>query len=161
MKRLRVFNNWHMPPQSRSCQEGHKQVRILFAILLLSLLWPIAGVSQEAEVIESGKHEFRQNCVLCHGIDGKGDSVMMNLNLLVEKPPDLTQISKRHGGEFPFWLIYRIIDGREPVKGHGTPDMAIWGDLFTMQEGRGLPSETKATGRILNLVHYLQSLQEQ
>jgi mono/diheme cytochrome c family protein len=160
MKRTCVVRDWNTQTRFRHCQEWRAQAGRLFVSILVFLLWTTASFSQEAEVIESGKHEFRQNCVICHGIDGKGDSIMMNLNLLVEKPPDLTQLSKQHGGKFPFWLVYRIVDGREPVKGHGTPDMPIWGDLFTMQEGRGLPSETKATGRILNLVHYLQSLQE-
>lgn len=160
MRHIRVARDWHTQTRSHHCRGGRTQISRLLVTILVSLLWTTSGFSQEAEVIESGKHEFRQNCVICHGIDGKGDSVMKNLNLLVETPPDLTQISKRHEGEFPFWLVYRIIDGREPVKGHGTPDMAIWGDLFAMQEGRGLPSETKATGRILNLVHYLRSIQE-
>jgi mono/diheme cytochrome c family protein len=160
MKHIRAVRDWNDQMRPHHCQEWRKQAKRLFGFILVSLLWTTAGFSQEAEVIESGRHEFRQNCVVCHGIDGKGDSIMMNLNLLAEKPPDLTQISKRHGGKFPFWLVYRIVDGREPMKGHGTPDMPIWGDLFTMQEGRDLPSETKATGRILNLVHYLQSLQE-
>jgi len=128
--------------------------------VLFSLPWTGVGFAQEAEVVASGKHEFRQNCAICHGLDGKGDSVMRNLNLLAERPPDLTQLSKQHGGKFPFWRVYRIVDGREPIQGHGTPDMPVWGDLFSMQDGKGLPSETKATGRILNLVHYLQSIQE-
>jgi mono/diheme cytochrome c family protein len=160
MKRMHMVKNWGARRRSRYCQDWRKQAGGLFVSLLASLVWTAAGFSQEAEVIESGKHEFRQNCAICHGIDGKGDSIMMNLNLLVEKPPDLTQLSKQHGGKFPFWQVYRIVDGREPVKGHGTPDMPIWGDLFTMQEGQSLSSETKAAGRILNLVHYLQSLQE-
>lgn len=130
-------------------------------LLLAMSMWPLPGFSQEAEVIASGKHEFRQHCAICHGLNGKGDSVMVNLNLLTNNPPDLTQLSKQHGGKFPFWQVYRIIDGREPVKGHGTPGMPIWGDLLSMQEDAGnLSAETKATGRILNIVHYLQSLQE-
>jgi mono/diheme cytochrome c family protein len=123
-------------------------------------LWATVGLAQEEDVVASGKYEFRQHCAICHGIDGKGDSVMMNLNLLVEKPPDLTQLSKRHGGKFPFWEVYRIVDGREPIKGHGAPDMPIWGELWTIQNGKGLKSETKAAERILTLVHYLQSFQE-
>lgn len=132
----------------------------LVGVLLAVTLWAPPGFGQEAEVVASGKHEFRQHCALCHGLDGKGDSIMVNLNLLADKPPDLTQLKKQNAGTFPFWQVYRIVDGREPVKGHGTPDMPIWGDLFAMHEGKGLASETKATGRILNIVHYLQSLQE-
>jgi len=141
-------------------KEWRRQARGFFLAVLLSVFWMNEGRTQEAEVIAAGKHEFRQRCVICHGLDGKGDSVMRNLNLLTDTPPDLTQLSKQHGGQFPFWQVYRIVDGREPVKGHGTPDMPIWGDLFSIQDGKGLTSETKATGRILNLVHYLQSIQE-
>lgn len=85
---------------------------------------------------------------------------MVNLNLLADKPPDLTHLSKKQGGAFPFWQVYRIINGSEPIKGHGAPDMPIWGDTFLMQEGKDLAAETRATGRILNVVHYLQSIQE-
>jgi mono/diheme cytochrome c family protein len=133
----------------------------IIGTLLAVMVWTTLGFAQEAEVVESGKYEFRQYCALCHGLNGKGDSVMRNLNLLPENPPDLTQLSKQHGGKFPFWQVYRIVDGREPVKGHGTPNMPIWGDLFAMQgEDRGLDSETKTMGLILNIVYYLQSLQE-
>ena len=133
----------------------------IIAALLVVTLWTTSSRAQEAEVIASGKYEFRQHCAICHGLNGKGDSVMKNLNLLAENPPGLTRLSKQHGGKFPFWQVYRIVDGREPVKGHGTPDMPIWGDLFSMQaEHGGLDSETKTRGRILNLVYYLQSLQE-
>jgi len=133
----------------------------IIGVLLAVTLWTTSSFAQEAEVVASGKYEFRQYCALCHGLNGKGDSVMRNLNLLAENPPDLTQLSKQHGGKFPFWQVYRIVDGREPVKSHGTPNMPIWGDLFAMQgEDGGLDSETKTRGRILNLVYYLQSLQE-
>jgi hypothetical protein len=77
------------------------------------------------------------------------------------RPPDLTQLSKKHQGQFPFWQVYRIIDGREEVKGHGTRDMPIWGEVFRPPEGGKRADETGAIGRILVLVYYLQSIQEQ
>jgi len=86
---------------------------------------------------------------------------MVNLNLLTVKPTDLTQLSKRNKGTFPFWQVYRIVDGREPVKGHGTSDMPIWGNAFQEEEGTSLTAETRASGRILQLVYYLQSIQRQ
>jgi mono/diheme cytochrome c family protein len=133
---------------------------VFSAAIVSAALWITPALAQEEEVIASGKYEFRQHCAICHGLSGKGDGVMAQLNLLMEKPPDLTQLKKRHHGAFPFWEVYRIIDGRQPVKGHGTPDMPIWGDLFSMQEASSSSVETKAAGRILNIVHYLQSLQE-
>jgi mono/diheme cytochrome c family protein len=142
-------------------KKREKMAKRLSGALFVTLVWATFGYAQEAEVIASGKEEFRRHCALCHGLGGKGDSVMVNLNLLTDKPPDLTQLRKKNGGMFPFWEVYRIVDGRQPVKGHGTPDMPIWGDLLSMQEDGGSPAiETKTTGRILNIVHYLQSLQE-
>src|SRR5690348_12455505 len=78
--------------------------------------WPWAGTSraQEQEVSAAGKNVFAQHCVVCHGRDAKGDGVAASL--LTVKPADLTQIAKRAGGEFPFWKVYGIIDGREDVK---------------------------------------------
>jgi mono/diheme cytochrome c family protein len=160
MKRAYVTVGRNEQTSSHSFKERRRRARRLLTAVFLSFLWTTAGFSQEDEVIASGKYEFRRNCVICHGLNGKGDSVMRNLNLLAEHPPDLTQLSKRNSGKFPFWQVYRIIDGREPVKGHGTPDMPIWGNLFSIQNGKGLSSETTAAGRILNLVHYLQSIQE-
>ncbi len=147
--------------QSLVSRKGKRMTTTIIGALFAVTLWTTSSFAQEAEVVASGKHEFRQHCVICHGLNSKGDSVMKNLNLLAENPPDLTRLSKQHGGKFPFWQVYRIVDGREPVKGHGTPAMPVWGDLFLMQtkEG-GLASETKATGRLLNIVYYLLSLQK-
>jgi mono/diheme cytochrome c family protein len=124
------------------------------------MLWTAASLAQQAEVVAAGKKEFRRHCAVCHGLGGTGDSVMVNLNLLTVKPTDLTQLSKHNKGIFPFWHIYGIVDGREPLKSHGTSDMPIWGDVFREEEGTSLADETRASGRILLLVHYLQSIQE-
>ena len=85
---------------------------------------------------------------------------MTSLNLLTVRPTDLTQLSKKHQGQFPFWQVYRIIDGREEVKGHGTRDMPIWGEVFRQPHGGKRVDETSVLGRILALVYYLQSIQE-
>jgi mono/diheme cytochrome c family protein len=132
-------------------------------LMMAVLLWvtPDVAVAQQEEIVAAGKQEFRHYCAVCHGLGGKGESVMTSLNLLTVKPADLTQLRKRNKGQFPFWRVYRIIDGREEVKGHGTRDMPIWGDVFIQQEGDKLAEETHAMGRILAIVQYLQSMQEQ
>jgi hypothetical protein len=54
---------------------------------------------------------------------------------LTIKPADLTQLSKKRNGEFPFWYVYRVIDGREEIRTHGPREKPIWGDEFL--RGRG------------------------
>ena len=134
----------------------------LLTLMMAILLWVISdtAVAQQEEMVAVGKHEFRGHCAVCHGLGGKGESVITTLNLLTVRPTDLTQLSKKNKGQFPFWQVYRIIDGREEVKGHGTRDMPIWGDVFSQQEGGKLADETRAIGRILAIVHYIESIQE-
>ena len=76
-------------------------------------------------------------------------------------PPNLTRLSKKYGDRFPFWPIYRIIDGRDEVRGHGTRTMPIWGARFRAEAGGNDPgAKSQAAGRILSLVFYLQHIQE-
>jgi hypothetical protein len=81
-------------------------------------------------------------------------------DLLKKPPPDLTQLSKRNGGQFPFWRVYRTIDGREEVMAHGPRTMPVWGADFMSQAGGGTLDENRVLGRILSLVYYLESLQD-
>lgn len=132
-------------------------------LLLTILLWatpPGTALAQQEEVVAAGQREFRHACAVCHGLGGRGESVMTTLNLLTVRPMDLTQLSKKYQGQFPFWQVYRIIDGRAEVKGHGTRDMPIWGEVFRQPAGGQSVDETRAIGRILCLVYYLQSIQE-
>lgn len=135
----------------------------LLPVLLTVVLWarlPGTALAQQEEVTAAGQREFRHACAVCHGLGGSGESVMTTLNLLTVRPMDLRQLSKKHQGQFPFWQVYRIIDGRQEVKGHGTRDMPIWGEVFSQQEGGKLVDESRAIGRILALVYYIQSIQE-
>ena len=135
----------------------------LLPLLMTLWLWAIppgTALAQQEEIAAVGHREFRHACAVCHGLGGKGESVMTTLNLLTVHPADLTQLSKKQQGQFPFWQMYRIIDGREEVKGHGSRDMPIWGTVFRQPEGGKPVDETQAIGRILALVYYLQSIQE-
>lgn len=111
-----------------------------------------------------GKQEFNRSCGACHGESAKGDGPLAEV-LLVE-PPDLTSISKRHGGKFPASWVYRIIDGRNGLRAHGSREMPIWGDRYRADALRGLPlplnigADAVVHGRILSLVFYLDQIQE-
>jgi hypothetical protein len=78
--------------------------------------------------------------------------------LRITRPADLTQIRKKNGGQFPFWRMYRVIDGREEVSGHGARDMPIWGGQFRIMQGG---NEDAVRGRIWQLIYYLQSIQKE
>lgn len=118
------------------------------------------GFAQEQEVVATGKPLYEDNCMVCHGRKAKGDGPMVTFGLLTVPAPDLTQLSKKNNGEFPFWKIYRIIDGREKEKGHGSEEMPLWGDEFRLDAGSSAMAQTEVRGKILSLVYYLQSIQE-
>ena len=128
---------------------------LLLMAVVLGAIPPGTVLAQQEAVTAAGQREFRHACAVCHGLSGTGESVMTTLNLLTVRPTDLTQLSKKYQGQFPFWQVYRIIDGREEVKGHGTRDMPIWGEVFRQPAGDQRVDETCAIGRILALVYYL------
>ena len=118
-----------------------------------------AAVGQETAL---GAEEFRLNCAACHGLEGRGDGPVAQQ--LTTAPKDLTRLAADRGGAFPFERIYRVIDGRRPVAGHGTKDMPIWGRRYTTEAitERGpyyYPIDEIVQGRILSLVYYIQSIQ--
>jgi mono/diheme cytochrome c family protein len=112
--------------------------RPAFVVLLLPLgaLAAASGAGQVAPPAGgdpavrgvSGAYAYRTYCASCHGTDGKGEGPLAES--LRFRPPDLTLIAKRHGGSYPTEKIHRIVDGRDPLAGHGGPDMPIWGDAF-------------------------------
>ena len=96
------------------------------------LLAGLAGVAlaggDQAQPAYSGAELYRTYCKTCHGAAGKGDGTLASR--LRVAPPDLTLLAKHAGGTFPAAKVQRMIDGRDPVKGHGGPDMPVWGEVF-------------------------------
>lgn len=106
-------------------------------------------------VVVAGSSLFKTYCATCHGVGAHGDGPLADQ--LRVRPPDLTLLGKRNGGTLDKDRARRIIDGREPVKGHGGPDMPVWGDVFKRAE-EGY-SEKKVQQRIDSLVAYLADIQ--
>jgi hypothetical protein len=104
----------------------------------------------------SGSELFKTYCAACHGTSARGDGPLAED--MRKPPPDLTQFAARNGDVFPAALVARIIDGRQPVKGHGGPDMPVWGDAF--KASRSCSSEEAVQARIRALVEFLQHIQE-
>jgi mono/diheme cytochrome c family protein len=127
-------------------------------ILLLSMPWPLA-TAQEMEVIAGGEIDYQNYCAVCHGVDARGQGIMRKF--LTVPPANLRRLTLITGGKFPFWKVYRKIDGQTEIRGHGTRDMPVWGDRFRTQAGGdGKTAQAQAAGRILGLVFYLQYIQE-
>lgn len=121
---------------------------------------PIVAAGAPPRTQQRAKFEggdvFRTYCVVCHGEKGKGDGPLASG---LKKPPaDLTQFTKKNQGTFPRDLVAQIIDGREPVKGHGGGDMPVWGDAFSRSLENSDPESVKE--KIKVLVDYIESLQQ-
>jgi mono/diheme cytochrome c family protein len=125
--------------------------------LMLTVMTPLGTVIAAGQpkpgAAPSGSDLFYNNCAACHGRDGKGNGPMGQV--LTIRPADLTIIAKKTGGTFPAAKIYQLIDGRSPeVRGHGGPDMPVWGEVFAP---RGTSASVK--DRINALVKYIETLQ--
>ena len=135
--------------------------RVSLLLVTGFMLWrvPNPAVAQVMEVINGGEIEYQRYCATCHGVDARGHGAMSKY--LTVQPPNLKLLAKKNGGTFPFWEVYRKIDGGSEVRGHGTREMPIWGDRFRADaDGEGKSAQTQAAGRILGLVFYLQYIQE-
>jgi mono/diheme cytochrome c family protein len=106
--------------------------------------------------IERGQELFQSYCVLCHGENADGNGPMAEV--LKAQPSNLRTIQSRRDGTFPEEELYKIIDGREPVPGHGSGDMPVWGKTFINSENLNTEQEMQAD--IKALVEYLKTIQQ-
>lgn len=107
-----------------------------------------------------GEKAYQIHCATCHGADAQGDGPLAQH--LQFGAPALTGIAAANDGVFPALDIMMVIDGRTGVRGHGG-DMPVWGTWFEadMEEDFGHHgTEAQVRARILELVFYLQSIQE-
>jgi nucleotide-binding universal stress UspA family protein len=126
----------------------------VFAALLLSPL-SVSAQDQAMKQTTTGGALFGTYCASCHGATARGDGPLAaNMR---RKPANLTEIAKRNGGEFPADLVFRTIDGRQRVRGHGGPDMPEWAEAFGKSSEVGDDDRVKRV--IQSLVDYLGSIQ--
>lgn len=138
-------------------------IRTLALTAALGLL--ASGAHAQSEAL--GKEIYDQRCAVCHGAEGAGDGIVGEL--FSQRPEDLRLLQKENGGNFPFVEVYKSIDGRTIIAGHGgqgETEMPIWGEFF-MDEAIDDPrinekdSKYVTAGRILSVIWYLQSIQTQ
>lgn len=127
------------------------------------------SASASAQDVDIGKGEYFSGCASCHGLNGKGDGPVGKQ--LKVHPADLTALTKKNNGVFPFNRVYQIIDGRDEVSSHGTREMPIWGYRFTPPHynlkhaddyilAPPVSSEGVIRTRILAVIDYLNRIQD-
>jgi mono/diheme cytochrome c family protein len=105
------------------------------------------------DFVPSGAIIYKHYCAACHGADAKGHGPARAA--LRVPAPDLTTLSKRHGGKFPRTYVTAILQFGPGVPAHGSANMPTWGPLFEYYYNR-----ESAQRRIQNLCDYLEALQE-
>ena len=103
----------------------------------------------------SGKEMYEAYCAACHGKGGKGDGPVASA--LKTPPPNLTDLSRRNNGEYPWLLVVNTISGPVGTSAHGSREMPIWGPVFTSMSHQ---HESEVRQRIANLTDYVKSLQQ-
>jgi mono/diheme cytochrome c family protein len=138
-------------------------------MLLAAALVVCAGNvhAQQAKPFDLGKREYDSNCVNCHGPKGQGDG--SRKPFLTTSSTDLTLLSRKNGGVFPFDRVYSIIDGREQIGAHGPRNMPVWGSVYNLNAAEAyidVPQNLEASAReayvrnrIRALTEYIERLQ--
>lgn len=147
-----------VPPASRMSRRTEvnmprKLIQRVLSSAALACLLVILGTATNA-VSQSGRHDFEELCAPCHGIDGTGKG----RDLTEANPPDLTAISLRNGGKFPFDKVYRIVDGREAAASHKRFAMPFW-EAYLLKHGTP-ESEAAVKERITEIVRYVETIQK-
>ena len=126
----------------------------------LTFLLVLVQSSGWTEEIAYGQAEYLASCAVCHGEGGRGDGPLATE--LRTAPADLTMLSAANGGDFPYWKVFALIDGRYLVPGHGTREMPVWGREFLAGDEATygpIGGEAITQERIHALSDYLAKLQ--
>ena len=146
-------------PRAREVKEGGAaKLAVGAAMLAALLLAPAIASAQEQPVTKQsipGAAIYSTDCVSCHGAAARGDGPLAAT--MTRKPANLTEIAKRNGGVYPADLVFRTIDGRNRVRGHGGPDMPEWAEALARSRDASDPEQVKKI--IQSLVDYLESIQ--
>lgn len=142
------------------------------AVSIAALLQVGTARAENQAAVQLGQKLYTQYCASCHGADGKGNGPAAAK--LDPKATDLTQLAKRNGGKFPFYETMLSIEGRSPTNqdqdtdlpgnaaAHGKSSMPVWGEVFSREElsqGTPMDLQMQATGKIMLITEYLQSIQ--
>ena len=142
-------------PAAKSKTAGVVAAILVASVMLAPGLATAAFAQESYKQATAGGAIYSTYCASCHGTSARGDGPVASA--MTKKPANLTEIAKRNGGVYPSELVFRTIDGRQPIRGHGGPDMPVWGDAFAKSREAGDADRVKAV--IQSLVDYLDGIQ--
>lgn len=151
--------------QTRTRRAQAAATALLAALVLLAA--PAAGRAAEMPGT-IGAEEYTFYCAGCHGTAGEGGGPIADYYGI--SPPSLTRLAAENGGKFPLERVYKTIDGRNEVGGHGKGDMQVWGNRYSAEVDDIAIEAPVATrkdlrarlvrGRILELIYFLLTIQK-
>ena len=101
-----------------------------------------------------------QNCVSCHGVDGKGDGPAAVR--LSTKPADLTKIAARRDGMWPALEVMEILSGysRNTLPREDMPVIVdiLDHEMSEFDPGNGEPFLMPT--KLIEIANYLEALQD-
>ena len=135
---------------------------LLITFLLLTQSVLASEPKSLLRAVEHGEAAYSRFCAVCHGFDGKGnDAELVDLD---HRPPDLTLITQRNGGQFPWLHLFTVINSQESIGAHGVREMPEWSEVFDLRNWDSDDNDEFAEeivyGRIFVLLMYLNSIQE-
>jgi len=127
------------------------------SLLLAGFMLVLAAGVTTAQ--SSANKDYLQDCAECHGADARGAQAEKRA-LRGYVSTDLTQISRRNGGEFPRQKVDDSIDGRNRIAAHFAGDMPRWGARYRFDANDKPQTEQSVRERISGLVDFVESMQE-
>src|SRR5262245_47150808 len=131
---------------------------IVILAQLLAVSW-LAPASAEDLSQQDGKQLYQRLCAACHGDHGEGDGTVAAYFKM--RPPDLTQLAKKHGGQFPADEVRRTVDGRDSPGPHGSREMPIWGVALHYTDTKKPREEQQVKEIVDRVVEYVRTIQKQ
>jgi len=126
-------------------------------VLAIAGTWQASAFAKDLSQ-KDGKELYQRLCSGCHGENGQGDGIVGSYFKM--RPPDLTQLSQRNGGQFPADEVRRIVDGRDTPGPHGSRQMPVWGIALYDTDAKNPRQEQQVNEMIDRLVEYLRTIQK-
>jgi mono/diheme cytochrome c family protein len=140
-------------------------VIVVLTVSALAVAATLASAQPATQAFDRGKFEYEAHCAVCHGLSGKGDGPLAQKIKSAAGMPDLTVLSKKNNGEFPFARVFEVIDGTQSVTWHGTRQMPVWGPGYNSEARESFNDDFRSDpevfvrARILALDEYVYRLQ--